>query len=212
MSIEFNFVYRWHSALPETFVYAGEKMSITHSLWNNQLILDRGIGALLQETSAQPTSKIGLFNTPDFLIGPAEEPTIKLGRQSQVASYNDYREAYKFPRVTRFNQITGDVQAQELLEQLYGDVNNVELYVGLFAEEVPENALLGPLATRLIAIDALSHVLTNPLLAENVYNKETFSAVGWEIIQETKTLSDLVNRNVIAGEEDFNISFYQRRD
>jgi prostaglandin-endoperoxide synthase 2 len=212
MSIEFNFVYRWHSALPETFVYAGEKMSITHSLWNNQLILDRGIGALLQETSAQPTSKIGLFNTPDFLIGPAEEPTIKLGRQSQVASYNDYREAYQFPRVTRFNQITGDVQAQELLEQLYGDVNNVELYVGLFAEEVPENALLGPLATRLIAIDALSHVLTNPLLAENVYSKETFSAVGWEIIQETKTLSDLVNRNVIAGEEDFNISFYQRRD
>jgi prostaglandin-endoperoxide synthase 2 len=212
MSIEFNFVYRWHSALPETFVYAGERMSITHSLWNNQLILDRGIGALLQETSAQPTSKIGLFNTPEFLIRSAEEPTIKLGRKSQLASYNDYREAYQFPRVTRFNQITGDVQTQELLQQLYGDVNNVELYVGLFAEEVPENALLGPLATRLIAIDALSHVLTNPLLAENVYNKETFSAVGWEIIQETKTLSDLVNRNVLAGDEDFNITFYQRRD
>lgn len=96
-----------------------------------------------------------------------------------------------------------------MLQQLYGNVNNVELYVGLFAEEPHEDGLLGSLATRIIAIDALSHVLTNPLLAENVYNKETFSAVGWEIIHETKTLSDLVNRNVLAGDEDFNISFYQ---
>ncbi len=209
MSIEFNFVYRWHSALPETFVYAGEPVAIVESLWNNQMIMDRGIGELLQETSAQPTSKIGLFNTPDFLIEPAEIPTIKLGRRTQLASYNDYREAYKFPRVTRFNQITGDTRRQEMLQQLYGNVNNVELYVGLFAEEPHEDGLLGSLATRIIAIDALSHVLTNPLLAENVYNKETFSAVGWEIIHETKTLSDLVNRNVLAGDEDFNISFYQ---
>ena len=108
ISIEFNFVYRWHSALPETFMYAGERISIVDSLWNNQMILDRGIGELLQEMSAQPTSRIGLFNTPEFLIVPAEIPTIDLGRRTQLASYNDYREAYKFPRLTRFNQITGE--------------------------------------------------------------------------------------------------------
>lgn len=210
MSIEFNFVYRWHSALPETFVYAGERVPILGSLWNNQIILDRGVGELLQEASTQPTSRIGLFNTPVFLVEPAEIPTIKLGRRAQLASYNDYREAYKFPRVTRFNQMTGDVHTQERLQQLYGNVDNVELYVGLFAEEPHEDGLLGSLATRIIAVDALSHVLTNPLLSENVYNKETFSAVGWEIIHETKTLSDLVNRNVLEGDESFNISFYQR--
>jgi prostaglandin-endoperoxide synthase 2 len=210
MSIEFNLVYRWHSALPETFVYGGERVPIANSLWNNQMILDSNIGALLQETSAQAASKIGLFNTPDFLVGPAEIPTIQLGRKTQMASYNDYREAYQFPRVTRFNQITGDPQTQEMLQQLYGNVDAVELYVGLFAEEVPENALLGQLATRLIAIDALSHVLTNPLLAENVYNQDTFSTVGWEIIHETKTLSDLVNRNILDGDQQFNITFYRR--
>ncbi|MEL7353813.1 MAG: peroxidase family protein [Cyanobacteria bacterium P01_A01_bin.116] len=211
MSAEFNFVYRWHSALPETFAYAGQQVPIVNSLWNNQLIIDRNLGELFQETSAQRASKIGLFNTPEFLVGPAEIPTIQLGRQTQMASYNDYREAYQFPRVTRFNQITGDPQAQSLLEQLYGDVDNVELYVGLFAEEVPPNALLGPLATRLIAVDALSHVLTNPLISEHVYNKETFSSVGWEIIQETQTLSDLVNRNVLSEDgEPFNISFHNR--
>ncbi|MEM9090799.1 MAG: peroxidase family protein [Cyanobacteria bacterium P01_F01_bin.53] len=209
MSIEFNFVYRWHSSLPETIQYGGQPIPITNTLWNNQLILDRDIGSLLQETSAQPASKIGLFNTPEFLISTAEVPTIELSRETQLASYNDYREAYQFPRVKRFNQITGDPKTQALLKQLYGNVDNIELYVGLFAEDTPRNSLLGRLATRVIAVDALSHVLTNPLLAENVYNKETFSEVGWEIIQETQTLSDLVNRNASAGDgTPLDISFY----
>lgn len=209
MSIEFNFVYRWHSSLPEAIQYNGASKNTNDTLWNNQLILDSDIGTLLQETSAQPASKIGLFNTPEFLIGPAEVPTIELSRKVQLASYNDYRYAYKFPRVTQFDQITGNPRTQELLQQLYGDVDKVELYVGLFAEDTPSNSLLGPLATRVIAIDALTHVLTSPLLAENIYNKHTFSPVGWEIIHETKTLSDLVNRNVLSkGGEPLNISFY----
>lgn len=205
MSIEFNFVYRWHSSLPEAIQYNGASKNTNDTLWNNQLILDSDIGMLLQETSTQPASKIGLFNTPDFLIKPAEVPTIELSRKVQLASYNDYRYAYKFPRVTQFDQITGNPRTQELLQQLYGDVDKVELYVGLFAEDTPSNSLLGPLATRVIAIDALTHVLTSPLLAENIYNKDTFSPVGWEIIHETKTLSDLVNRNVSSKG---NISFY----
>lgn len=209
MSIEFNFVYRWHSSLPETIQYNGAPIGTDKTLWNNQLILDSDIGTLLQETSAQAASKIGLFNTPDFLIEPAEVPTIELSRKVQLASYNDYREAYQFPRVTQFDQITGNPQTQALLQQLYGDVDNIELYVGLFAEDTPSNSLLGPLATRVIAVDALTHVLTSPLLAENIYNEHTFSPVGWKIIHETKTLSDLVNRNVLSkGSEPLNISFY----
>jgi prostaglandin-endoperoxide synthase 2 len=196
MTIEFDFVYRWHSALPETFIYDGKRIPIVDSLWNNQMILDRGIGAVLEETCAQPATKIGLFNTPDFLVDVTEVPTIALGRKTQLASYNDYREAYQYPRVTHFNQISGNPETQKLLEQFYGHVDNVELYVGLYAEDAPENAVLGPLITRIIGIDALSHVLTNPLLAENIYNKNTFSPIGLEIIQETKTLSDLINRNV----------------
>lgn len=209
MSIEFNFVYRWHSALPETLIYDGEPMPIMNSLWNNQIILDRGIGAILKETCEQPASKIGLFNTPESLVDMAEIPTIQLGRRTQLASYNDYREAYQFPRVTQFNQISGNPEAQDLLQRLYGHVDNVELYVGLFAEDAPENAVLGPLITRLIGIDALSHVLTNPLLAERIYNKDTFSPVGWEIIHETKTLSDLVNRNVVFADGSFDVTFYR---
>jgi prostaglandin-endoperoxide synthase 2 len=58
---------------------------------------------------------------------------------------------------------------------------------------------------RLIGIDAFSQVLTNPLLAEHVFNPETFSPVGWEVIMNTKTLSQLVHRNVSGKHQ---ITFY----
>lgn len=211
MAIEFNFVYRWHSALPETFIYDGDRIPMSNSLWNNQMILERGIGAIMEETCTQPGSKIGLFNTPDFLIDLTEIPTINLSRKAQVSSYNDYREAYQYPRITDFDQISEDPELQNLLQQLYGHVDNIELYVGLYAEDTPKNSILGQLATRLIAIDALSHVLTNPLLAENIYNKDTFSPIGWEIIHGTKTLSDLVNRNVLFKDGAFDVTFYRNQ-
>ncbi|MFM7318534.1 MAG: heme peroxidase, partial [bacterium] len=44
-------------------------------------------------------------------------------------------------------------------------------------------------------IDAFSQALTNPLLSENVWNEETFSAVGWKVIHETKCTEDIVRRN-----------------
>ena len=49
---------------------------------------------------------------------------------------------------------------------------------------------------RMVALDAFSQVYTNPLLAARVYNEQTFSPVGMEIIRSTRTLSQVVNRNV----------------
>ena len=41
---------------------------------------------------------------------------------AQLASYNDYRAMCKFPRVTAFDQITGEVDARRELARLYGHV------------------------------------------------------------------------------------------
>ena len=81
----------------------------------------------MEETCSQPGTRIGLFNTPDFplpgtpytFIDVTELATVKLGRQAQLASYNDYREMCGFPRVTDFNQITGDEYTQQKLKELY---------------------------------------------------------------------------------------------
>jgi prostaglandin-endoperoxide synthase 2 len=207
MSVEFDFVYRWHSAIPETFIYDGESVPMFKSLWNNKMLIDKGLGALMEETCSQPGTKIGLFNTPDFLIELTELPTIRLGRQLQLASYNDYREMCGFPRVTKFEQITGDKYTQQKLKELYGHVDKLEFYVGLYAEEVRENSTIPPLVARLIGIDAFSQALTNPLLSPNIFKPETFSPVGWEIIHNTKTVSDLVNRNVPQQDKQYKVTF-----
>ncbi len=220
MSLEFSLVYRWHSALPENFIYNGESTPMVKSLWNNQMLIDRGLGKLLEETCSQPSTRIGLFNTPDFPVKyqqPPAEPisfidatelaSIALGRKAQLASYNDYREMCKYPRVKDFNQITSDPNAQKLLKQLYGHVDKIEFYVGIYAEDLRENSTLPPLVGRMIGIDAFSQALTNPLLAENIFNQETFSPVGWSEIQKTNTLADLVHRNIPQQDKKYKITF-----
>ncbi len=218
MAIEFSFVYRWHSALPENFIYNGQEIPMAASLWNNQMLIDMGLGALMEETCSQPGTRIGLFNTPDFPVRKTDEgivtfidvtelATIQYGRMAQLASYNDYREMFGFPRVTNFNQITADEYAQQKLKELYADVDKIEFFVGLYAEDVRPNSAIPPLVARVIGIDAFSQALTNPLLSDKIFKPETFSEVGWEIIQNTKTVSDLVNRNVPASDHKYKVTF-----
>ncbi len=218
MAIEFSMVYRWHSALPETFTFNGEETPMAASLWNNQMLIDMGLGGLMEETCAQPGTKIGLFNTPDFPIMKTESGTItfidvtelatlQYGRMTQLASYNDYREICGYPRVTDFNQITEDEYTQQKLKELYGHVDKIEFFVGLYAEDVRPNSAIPSLVSRIIGIDAFSQALTNPLLSDKIFNPDTFSEVGWEIIQNTKTLSDLVNRNVPASDRKYQVTF-----
>jgi prostaglandin-endoperoxide synthase 2 len=82
------------------------------------------------------------------------------------------------------------------LRDLYRDVDQIEFYPGLFAEDVRRNSVLPPLIGRMVAIDAFSQAFTNPLLSPRVFNPETFSPLGWNLIRTTRTLSDVVQRNV----------------
>jgi prostaglandin-endoperoxide synthase 2 len=207
MTVEFTLVYRWHSMLPDNLIYDGQKIPMPDSMWNNEMIIKKGLGALFEESCSQPAAQLSLFNTPNFLI-PTELASIRLGRAAKLRSYNDYRELCKYPRVTDFNQISSDENVQKELQRLYKHVDNVELYVGLYAEDLRPNSALPPLVGRLIGIDAFSQAFTNPLLSESVFNPETFSPVGWEELMNTKTLDQVVHRNIPPG-KDYRISFYR---
>lgn len=208
MTIEFTLVYRWHSALPDSLVYNGQKMSMLDTLWKNHLLTDRGLGHVFEESSAQPAARIGLLNTADWLI-PVELTSIRLGRTTQLPSYNEYRKMCQFPAVTDFDQITENETSQKLLKDLYGTVDNIEFYVGLYAEDLRPNSTLPPLIGRMVGIDAFSQALTNPLLSEHVFNQETFSELGWEEIHNTYTLSQLLALNVPQSDRSFKVSFYR---
>jgi prostaglandin-endoperoxide synthase 2 len=208
MTVEFSLVYRWHSMLPDTLIHDGQRIQTKETQWNNEMIIKKGLGALFEETCSQPAAQLSLFNTADFLL-PVELASVSLGRAAKLRSYNDYRELCKYPRVTDFAQISSDENVQRELKRLYGHVDNIEFYVGIYAEDLRENSALPSLVGRLIGIDAFSQALANPLLAENIFNPETFSPVGWEEIQNTKTLSALVQRNIPQTGKNYKVSFYR---
>ncbi len=195
MAVEFNLLYRWHSLVPSSYRIREQDVPIWGTLYNTELVTENGLGALFEAASEQVAGQVGLGNTPEHLW-PVERASIQQARAVRLRSYNDYRELAGFPRVTAFDQITGNTAVREELRRLYGHVDRIEFYVGLFAEDVPQNGVLPDLMGRMVALDAFSQVYTNPLLAPRVYNDDTFSPVGMEIIRSTTTLSQIVNRNV----------------
>jgi len=192
--VEFNLLYRWHSAVPETASWGGTPTPIAGMRFDNRFLLRAGLGTAFDNASRTEAGQVGLFNTPDFLL-PAEEASIKQGRENELASYNDYREAVGYPRVTRFEQISGDPRVVAGLRAVYGHVDRVEFFVGLFAEEPRARSAVPAMIGRMVAADAFSHALTNPLLSRALFKDETFSPEGMRVINETSTLQHLLDRN-----------------
>jgi prostaglandin-endoperoxide synthase 2 len=127
-----------------------------------------------------------------------------------VAGYNDYRLAMGMEPARNFAAMVGSsdnpAEAARLaalagrLQAIYGDVDNVEYYVGLFAEPVEKNGPLPELISAMVAMDAFSQALTNPLLSEHVWgnpgNKRlAFTTEGIAVIDATQSLRDVLTRN-----------------
>jgi prostaglandin-endoperoxide synthase 2 len=206
MTLEFNLLYRWHSMIPGALKLGTREVDSRETLWNPRLIIDEGLAEMFNHTTRQPAGRIGAKNTWEFLVHMAEAPTIQMARDAEVASYNDYREMCKMPRVTSFEQISSDPAVLNALKELYPTVDDIEFYSGLFAEDLRKDSALAPLVGTLVGIDAFSQALTNPLLHSRTFNAETFSALGWEIIQEPQTIERLVRRNTPEHKGDYSIS------
>jgi prostaglandin-endoperoxide synthase 2 len=199
VTTEFSLLYRWHSLIPDTITWSGTVLPVGQTLMNNQLLLDAGLLTAFSDISAQPAGCLGAFNTADALL-PVEMKAIMQGRICALASYSDYREYVHLPRPQTFEDISTDLRVVELLRTAYNNkLENVEFYVGLFAEDPVRNSPLLPLILRMVAVDAFSQALTNPLLSKSVFNPETFSPLGCNVIANTGSLRDILDRNTPNG-------------
>lgn len=195
MSVEFNLLYRWHTMIPSRILLADRMRNIKDVLWDTDVVTTKGLSALFDEASRQPSNAIGLFNTDPYLLR-IEEKTIETGRATQLASFNDYRERCGYPKLNSLQDLSSSGEVQSALEDCYRSIHNVELFTGLFAEDVRENAVLPALMATMVAVDAFSQALTNPLLAPGIYGEETFSKEGMEVIESTSKLEHIVKRNI----------------
>ncbi|MCC8991469.1 MAG: hypothetical protein LM514_02510 [Streptococcus sp.] len=198
ITTEFSLLYRWHPLIPEEIVWGEKIYPVQNTIMNNEPLLTVGLRQAFIDMSAQRAGRIGPFNTAESLL-PLEQIAINQGRLCKLASYGDYREYLSMNRPAKFSDISSDPAVIKLLSKAYQSVDDVEFYVGLFAEDLDSSSPLPPLIRTMVAVDAFSQALTNPLLSRHVFNEATFTTQGMKIITETSTLRDILNRNVAGG-------------
>jgi prostaglandin-endoperoxide synthase 2 len=200
IALEFDMLYRWHGLVPDTVDINGTRYPPRDFRTNNGLLEQVGVQAALKGARQEQAGKITLGNTPDFLL-PAEFQSLKMGRDFRVARFNDYRLRFGLDKLTSWDQLTSDKALKARLKALYGDIDQLELVVGLFAEEAKAPSLFGALMLTMVAEDAFTQALTNPLLSTHAYNRNTLTDYGLAQIDAMGSLHDLAMRNgcVAAG-------------
>jgi peroxidase len=127
---------------------------------------------------------------------------IQRGRDHGLADYNSTRVAYGLPAVTDFSQITHDVALQDQLKAEYGNVNNIDLWVGGLAEDHVSGGSVGPLFAKIIT-DQFARLRDG----DRLWYERSFSGMDLVRLRHT-TLADVIERNTDLTNLQSNVFFF----
>jgi len=205
MTEEFSLLYRWHSLMPDNINWPGGAIPLYQFTLDNTPLLSAGLDAAFTAASAQATAKLGAMNTQKpFLLG-IESSSIQQGRDNNLPPYVAYCAAFNHKVPASFADISSNPDVQAKLQALYATPDRIELYPGLFAEDRVQDSPLPGLLMTMVAVDAFSQALPNPLLSEHIWGDVTtpdkvgardlaFSPEGFALIGQTSTLEDILRR------------------
>lgn len=205
ITLEFNLLYRWHSLVPDALNLDGVSIPWTEYRFNNAAIEASGLKRLIEHASRQAAGKMSLFNTPTFL-SVAETGSLLQARTFELDGFNAYRKRFRLKPYESIEDLSDDPEVRKALNTLYkGKVDDVEFTVGLLAEKRSGSNVLSPTLQQMVAYDAFTHILTNPVLSTEVHCEGTYSSLGWAIVHEHASLETIVQRNM-GSETDVKIS------
>jgi len=72
------------------------------------------------------------------------------GRDRGISDYNTLRSDFGLPKVSNFSDFVGSTADAQLLEEMYGSVDNIDAWVGMLAERHMSDAIFGELVVRII--------------------------------------------------------------
>lgn len=195
IAVEFALLYRWHDLIPATVRFGDAERDSEALRRNNAWLMEVGVDRVLLDASRQLAGRMGLGNTAAFLY-EIRRLSIDMARKCQLQPYNAYRRHYGLEPVRSFDALTGDMERATALRALYGDIDKLEWFVGIFAEDFGPDEIMGELLNTMVANDAFTQALTNPLLSKAVFNHpDTFAPEGRAIVDATSSLADIVARN-----------------
>jgi len=171
-----------------------------------------GIEPLLKYLASDRAQEIDLKVIDDvrnFLFGAPGQGgfdlaalNIQRGRDHGLADYNSVRAAYGLPKITSFADITPDTAVQAGLQQAYGSVDKIDLWVGGLAEKHLPNSSLGETFTRIL-VDQFSRLRDG----DRYWYQNVLPAGTVREIQST-TLADIVRRNTQLTNLQPNVFFF----
>ncbi|KFZ67224.1 Prostaglandin G/H synthase 1, partial [Podiceps cristatus] len=207
IAVEFNQLYHWHGLMPDSFIIQGEEYSYEQFLYNTSMLMDYGVEALVESFSKQTAGRVrgpsscgagrvvrravpglGAGLAAAWLAGAAIFP---LPTARPVLAGSD-----SLAKALCCSLGAGEEEKAAELEELYGDIDALEFYLGLLLEKPQPNGIFGESMVEIGAPFSLKGLLGNPICSPEYWKPSTFGgATGFEIVK-TASLEKLVCLNV----------------
>ena len=209
---EFASVYRLHPLIPDDWEFRSHKTGalLAEEEFTNiqgratRDVVDRfGWSDLFYSCGVAHPGAITLHNHPRALqnLTRVNGDRVDIGtidilrdRERGVPRYNDFREKLRKPRVKRFEDLTDNQQWAEEIREIYdGDIDSVDLQVGLLAEPPPQGFGFSDTAFRIFILMASRRLKSDRFFTDD-YTPDVYTPEGLEWVEEN-TMTDVLLRH-----------------
>ncbi|GAB5387521.1 MAG: hypothetical protein Alpg2KO_04890 [Alphaproteobacteria bacterium] len=167
----------------------------------------------LADEFSQEFDAVMVDDLRNFLFGPPGSGGLDLAslniqraRDHGIPGYNELREGLGLDAAETFADITDDEEMQAALEEVYGDVDSVDAWVGGLAEDAADGAMVGELF-QVILVDQFTRLRDG----DSQWSQEVLEGRALDKLWKT-TLSDVIERNSDVDEIQKNIMYaYDRQ-
>ena len=209
---EFVAVYRMHPLIPDDWSFysleSGEfrgKATFTEiqGKYTRDFMDSYEMGDLWYSFGLASAGAVCLHNYPDALrkltridgqVTDLATLDIVRDRERGVPRYNDFREALRMPRRTSFDDLTPNKQwAKEIAEVYHGDVDAVDLQVGMYAEKPPKGFGFSDTAFRIFILMASRRLKSDRFFTRD-FRPDVYTQVGFDWVNRT-SMKDVLLRH-----------------
>ena len=209
---EFGIVYRMHPLIPDDYEFwsaADDRPLAQHTLRDLsgpgalQVMHAVPMHDLLYSFGVSHPGAIVLNNYPRFLqefLRPDGKLTdlaatdILRTRELGVPRYNEFRRLLHLRPIGSFDQLTGDPALAATLADLYGDVEQIDTVVGMFAEQRPTGFAFSDTAFRIFILMASRRINSDRFLADD-FRPDVYTQVGFDWVSNNDMVSVLLRHH-----------------
>ncbi|MCG8652022.1 MAG: dockerin type I domain-containing protein [Pirellulales bacterium] len=174
-------------------------LALRDAFFNPSPITEEGIDSLLKGLATNVSQEIDtqvIDDVRNFLFGSPGSGgfdlaslNIQRGRDHGLPDYNSVRQQLGLERAETFADITSDPELQAKLEQAYGDVDSIDVWVGALAEDHVRGGSVGEL-TRTVLLEQFTALRDG----DRFWYQNLFRGSELREIERTR-LSDVIERN-----------------